>query len=366
MLPDDVPLVTGPAEERLSDRQLVDYRNHREDFLTWLYAFGKDPESAVGYSADTVLRTAYRVDQFYRWVWDQRGYTSSPSSEDADAYVRDLAMGEESNTHKSNTLSALKRLFKWREYERGGDSWEPEFTFSRNSPASQPRDYLTREERNQLREAALEYGSIPAYNDLSPDARTRWKRYLAQRFEKPMEEVVPADWSRANGWKIPSLVWVSLDCGLRPIEVERATTSWVDTENGVLRIPKEESSKNRDNWTVGLTDRTSDSLRRWLSERQNYSEYHGREALWLTREGNPYRSQSLRYVLQRICEEGDIATSDRSLSWYSLRHSVGTYMTREEGLAAAQVQLRHKSETTTMKYDQAPVEDRKDALERMG
>jgi integrase len=41
-------------------------------------------------------------------------------------------------------------------------------------------------------------------------------------------------------------------------------------------------------------------------------------------------------------------------------------MAREEGLAAAQAQLRHKSEQTTMKYDQAPIEDRKEALERMG
>ena len=233
MLPEDVPLVTGPAEERLSDRQLVDYRNHREDFLTWLYAFGKDPESAVGYSADTVLRTAYRVDQFYRWVWDQRGYTSSPSSEDADAYVRDLAMSEESNTHKSNTLSALKRLFKWRKYERGGDPWEPEFTFSRNSPASQPRDYLTREERNQLREAALEYGSIPpitishrrrvpAGSDISPNAsRNLWKRSSRQtgagltggksRPSSGSHSTVGSDLSRSSeqrpgGW-IPRMVY---------------------------------------------------------------------------------------------------------------------------------------------------------------
>jgi hypothetical protein len=41
-------------------------------------------------------------------------------------------------------------------------------------------------------------------------------------------------------------------------------------------------------------------------------------------------------------------------------------MTREEGLAAAQAQLRHKSEKTTMKYDQAPVEDRRSALDNMG
>lgn len=41
-------------------------------------------------------------------------------------------------------------------------------------------------------------------------------------------------------------------------------------------------------------------------------------------------------------------------------------MARKEGLAAAQAQLRHKSEKTIMKYDQAPIEDRKDALNKIG
>lgn len=54
------------------------------------------------------------------------------------------------------------------------------------------------------------------------------------------------------------------------------------------------------------------------------------------------------------------------MSWYTIRHSVGTYMAREEDLAAAASQLRHKSPETTMKYDQAPVDDRRDALDRMG
>lgn len=54
------------------------------------------------------------------------------------------------------------------------------------------------------------------------------------------------------------------------------------------------------------------------------------------------------------------------MSWYAIRHSVGTYMTREEDLAAAQAQLRHKSPETTMRYDQTPVEDRRDALDKMG
>ena len=41
-------------------------------------------------------------------------------------------------------------------------------------------------------------------------------------------------------------------------------------------------------------------------------------------------------------------------------------MTREEDLAAAQAQLRHQSPETTMRYDQTPVEDRRDALDNMG
>lgn len=366
MLPDGVMLVPEPSTERLTERQLLDYEHHREELLTWLWAFGKKPTRAEGYSAATLKRTAYRLDTFYRWVWNQRGYTTSVTHGDANGYAHELATGDASNVHKSNTISALKRLFKWKHYEYGEEQWEPRYTFSRNSSASQPRDFLTREERAILREQALEYGSIPGYNDLSPAERSRWKRHLSQRFGKPLEEVTPADWGRANGWKIPSLIWVSLDCGLRPIEVERASTHWVDTTNGVLRIPKEESSKNRDNWIVGLTDRTSEALSRWIEERRNYSKYDETDGLWLTREGNPYTSQSLRYLIHRLCDEAGISTEHRSLSWYSIRHSVGTYMTREDGLAATQAQLRHKSVQTTMRYDQTPVEDRKKALERMG
>jgi len=54
------------------------------------------------------------------------------------------------------------------------------------------------------------------------------------------------------------------------------------------------------------------------------------------------------------------------MSWYAIRHLTGTYMAREEGFAAAQTQPRHLSPESTMKYDQVPVEDRQDALDRMG
>ena len=363
--PEDIPVIPEPAEEYLNPRQCQAYREYREDFIEWLWVFGKNPEKADGYSKAVVKNTAYRTDQFSRWVWQNNEYTTNFTHSLADSYLRYLAGEDSSNSHKDKCAKAVKRLFKWYCFEKGGEEWEPKITFS-ESQSSKPQDYLTKNERKQIRESALEYGSIPAYNTVTPQERSQWKAYLAQRFGKPKSEIGLEDWDRANGWKIPSLVWVSLDSGLRPVEVERATLSWVDLENGVLRIPKEDSSKNRDNWIVGIRDQTTKVLARWLEERENYPQYSESDNIWLTREGNPYNSHSLSYLLKQLCKIAGIDTEHRSMSWYSIRHSVGTYMTREDGLAATRDQLRHQSKKTTMRYDQTPVEDRKDALERMG
>lgn len=365
MLPDDVPVVTRPAEKYLNPRQLHDYREHREAFLEWLFLSGKEPDRQEGYSHAVVRNTAYRVDKFYRWYWNQDGYTTDLGHDEADRYIRKLVGEDVSDSHRAKCLKALKRLFKWKAHERGGRLWEPKLSFT-DSSSNQPRDYFTQTERKAVREAALEYGSIPAHNTVSPEERSRWKGYLAQRFGKATDEIGLDDWNRANGWKIPSLVWTSLDAGLRPIEVKRAKVSWVDVQNGALRIPREESSKSSDNWIVGVREQTASALDRWLTERENYPMYDDESTLWMTREGNAYQSHSLNHVLNRLCEIAGISTETRNVSWYSIRHSTGTYMTREEDLAAAQAQLRHKSEQTTMQYDQTPVEDRKDALNRMG
>lgn len=278
--------------------------------------------------------------------------------------MREIAVSDQAPSSKDTVRKAIKRLFAWKAARRGGEEWSADWTFSDRS-ASNPRDYLTIDERRQIREAGLEYGSVPSRKSLSEDEREEWRAYLAQRFEKPKSEVTKEDWDRANGWKIPSMTWVSLDAGLRPIEVERAKTTWVDPDNGVLRIPHHDSSKNVDNWTVALSQRTATALSNWLDERKVREKYEDANRLWLTRHCNPYQSASLREVLHRLCEIAGIETENRQMSWYAIRHSLGTYLTREEDLAAAQAQLRHTSKQTTMKYDQVPVEDRQDALEQL-
>lgn len=128
-----------------------------------------------------------------------------------------LAHRDVSGIHKRNCQKALKMQYKWLHHERGLGEWDPEFTFTaeRNT---QPRDFLTLDERRAIQDAALEYGSIPSYNNLTPAERDRWKAHLAQRFDKPKSQVSPDDWDRANDWKIPSLVFTSLDAGFRPVE----------------------------------------------------------------------------------------------------------------------------------------------------
>jgi len=362
----DPALVPEANAEFLNEKQRMDYESHRENFIEWLAIFGKNPDAIEGYAEDTVYRTAYRCGKFDRWVWqEENGYTMPVSHDHADAYMRHLAYGDYSSTHMANTRDALNRYFKWRHHKFGEDEWEPELSISKDTNV-QPRDFLSVEERKQLRQAALNYGNIPAYDSLSPEARTRWKKHVAQRLRKPLEDVVPTDWDKVNGWKFTTIVWTSLDAGLRPAEVGRAKVSWVDIDNKMLRIPVEDSTKNVDNWPVSLSERTADALERWIAEREMYGHYDDTDALWLTREGNPYGPNSLRRLLHRLCEQTDIEIENRQMSWYTIRHSVGTYMTREEDLAAAKAQLRHKSVQTTTKYDAAPVEDRRDALNKMG
>jgi site-specific recombinase XerD len=360
------PLVAQPTAERLSERELLDYKDHKRSLLRWAYSLGKNPDKAEGYSKSVIDQMTYQIDAFYRWYWDEMGhYTTRVTTDDADDYMQEIAYGDTTNAHKSTVQKCLKRLYKYRDRELGEDAeWDPEHAFSETQ--NKPQDFLTIDERRAIREAALELGSVPTYDYLSPEERDHWKIHLAQRFEKPKSEVGPDDFDRANGWKVPSMVWTSLDAGLRPIEVGRAKTHWVDVDNKMLRIPKEESSKNVENWSVALSDRTAKALERWLRERPNHGRYDGTDALWLTQMENPYGSQSLRRLLRRLCEIAEIPTENRQMSWYTIRHSVGTYFAREEDLAAAQAQLRHKSIETTAKYDQVPVEDRREALDRMG
>ncbi|MFC7187523.1 tyrosine-type recombinase/integrase [Halorubrum yunnanense] len=323
-----INLVPEQNYKHLNEKQLVDYVEHRRRFVKWLREQGKHPEKREGYSDYTAYETSYKAARFDRWVWvEEERYTIPPTTSHADRYVADVvALRDVSNATKGKTEEALIRYLRWISETSHAPQWDHEQLFQSGGQDA-PRDYLTRRERRLVREQALE--------------------------------------SDDDGWKIATIVMTSLDAGLRPVEVGRARTEWVDIVNKLLRIPRGDSSKNKDNWRVSITERTATGLKHWLEERNNTDMYDGRDELWLTREATRYNSRALSRLLSRLCDDADIDTGGRSLTWYSIRHSTGTYMSHERGLKAAKSQLRHKSSHTTMKYDQVPVSDRRDALERM-
>lgn len=362
------PLVPADSSQMLNEKEEFDYETNREDLARWLLLEGKDPRDVEGYSTETAKRTMYRVAYFERFVWElEETYIPFPTSDHADRYMEALAYSEFSNSHKHCSQHSIKRYFKWRHHQHGEELWEPDRSFS-VSNSQKPQDYLTIQERAKIRRAALNYGSFISYNSVrgDPERRERLAPYVAEKVEKPIDMLSMNDWDGISSWKFTSMVWASLDAGLRPTEVEHAKVSWVDVENCALRIPKDESAKNRENWIVSIREKTAGALENWLHEREHRPQYDETDALWLTRRGNPYQSRQLGRLIRTLCDDAGIDYANRSMNWYSIRHSVGTFMTREEDLAATQEQLRHKRPETTMKYDGTPLDSRQDALDRMG
>lgn len=319
-----IKIVPGPNEEQLNEQQLADYRGYRYEFINWLRREGKNPEKVEGYSDYTVYETAYKCARFDRWVWGEEGrYAIPPTPEHATEYIdENVAYRDVKNSTKGKTEEALMRYFRWASKSSHVAEWDRDQRFLSGGDNA-PRDFLTRRERRLVREAALDTG---------------------------------------DSWKVASIVMASLDAALRPVEVARARPEWADHDNAVLRIPVEDSSKNKDNWRAALTSRTATALDHWLDERDADPMYDDRDELWLTREATPYGSRSLSRLLSRLCEDAGIEERGRDLTWYSIRHSTGTYLTDERDLKAAKDQLRHKSAKTTMKYDNVDVDARRGAL----
>ena len=349
----DFPLVAQETIEALDDqhaRAQSDYETWKRDLLEWLYFEGKDPDRLRGYSKDTLRNSNYKIDQVMRWLWNQRGYTTELTPEDADQLMRELGRySEYTDANLNNFVKVIKRIFAYYNHEKGkGIEWECDLTL--NEPSVTNRDYFKKDEFLALYEASLAHGTVKHYNACTRKERKELKSYLAQRYEKPKEEVGPDDFEEANSMQIPSIVSVSLDCGLRPVEVGRAKVDWVNFEDNTLDIPREESSKNDNNWKCVLSNKSFRALQTWLEERSSYEKYDGRDELWLNSKGNPYSSTSLNYLLNQLIERGGIKPAGRDLSWYSIRHGVATVWADEEKIHDAREQLRHKKVETTLGY----------------
>jgi len=357
---EDLPITTRNDTNYLTDKQLQTWEVKRKGFAKWLLERGKEPKSLEGYAEHTTKDTLYRTDQFARFVWNDKGFQMTFTHDEADSYIESLLLDNDcTNSHTEGTEKALKRLFKHQESNNDDyGEWDPEFHISNPDKKRSVNDVFSESEIEKIWTAALEYNNIPNYNDLTPEARSKWKAYLSMSLGKPKSEVTPADWKKVDNWKIPSLVKVGIDAAFRPVEVERSNVGWLDLDENRLLIPADESSKNDSNWRVGLGDMATRALENWMEQRDTMPKYDDTDAIWLTREGNPYSSSSLRYLILNLCEDAGINAENRSVSWYSVRHATGSYYAKNGTLSQAQEQLRHTSQETTKKYSHSTSEER--------
>ncbi|WP_135851102.1 site-specific integrase [Halorussus salinus] len=368
-----IQLVPDFFREEYSHRQVVDLEDHYHGYVVWLREQGKNPDEDEGIASSNVPIVFSRTVQFHRRVWEQLGkYTTRFTHEHADEYEQDLKddnVTKESGepyveSSKRKLQEAVVKYFLWVSWTKGGEPWKPSLTFSQSD--FQQSDYFTLEEREALYEAALTYDDLGRYSDLSPEARERQKGYLAQKLGKPKSDVTPDDFEQCRrSWEIPSLISASLDLGPRPKLIERCLLKWYKPAKGEFQIPKEGAVKNDQYWNNPVSSRTLRLLDRWEKQRSSLHKYDESEHLWLNREGNPYSSKTLNYLLDNLLEEAGIGQANRRLTWTSIRRSTGTYLAYVEGLHHAKCQLRHMSMQATLVYVEIPVEAYRDALDQL-
>ncbi|WP_348607278.1 tyrosine-type recombinase/integrase [Halobaculum rarum] len=357
------PIAKGTADalEDYAPLYAENYEDFKDNLITWLIREGKTPDEGKGYAEETARATHYRIDHAYRWKWEQTAEaTVEFTPDDADELMKVLVRLNKPDSELAKYQKSLKRLFKFANRVKGRDySWKPD-VITGDSGESMSRHYFKKYELGKIYQAAVDLSAFKSYNNqnMTPKERRRLKIHLSQRFEKPKEEVGPEDFKKANSWKYPSIVAVSCDAGLRPIEVGRAKVNWVNLQDGELVIPKEEATKGDKTWEVGLSSRAVSALERWLNERDSLKKYDGRDELWLTKYGNTYTTQSLNDYLPKLIEEAEIEARNRKLTWYSIRRGVATLWANEEGIHNAKEQLRHASIETTERYVHSDSETR--------
>ncbi|WP_202613823.1 hypothetical protein [Halostella pelagica] len=155
---------------------------------------GKNPKKVKQYSPCTVSNTSNRTACFDKWAWENRGgYKTPPDEDDARVYIEQVTFRDVTESTKGKILEELGRYSKWLQYKFSRDEWEFARNFQSGGSSNGPRDFLTKPKRRKSRRAALGKDSTPNY--------------------ETVQDLLEPD---PDSWKFTSLVWTSLDAGLRP------------------------------------------------------------------------------------------------------------------------------------------------------
>lgn len=371
---DELTIVSEALYEQLSPPMALVVDTALNNFEDWMREMGRSPQRNKGLSESTVQNNLRRIDQILRFCLEEGIIPDEKvdllaSDEAKDEFVQRLAANEMTKSNgepydegsRRKFVDVLKKLNEYRVYHHDIDPWECDVSFSATTHESP--DYFTEEEFATLRAHARDYSRLPPRSELSPEERLQYRREVAQRLSVPLEAVDERTWHRLHeDFERRSLFLVTMDTGLRPVEVRRAKTDWLRLDKGVLHIPREDAAKSEASWEPVLRDETVTVLQQWLDQRSTLARYAGSDRLWLNNAGNPFQSGPLNDVFDSLLETADISRENRDLTWYSLRHTVGEHVREHGDIRHAKEQLRQKSEAALLQYGGPSVEKRQETL----
>lgn len=354
----NVGAVNDTLRERLNKNQFTLYKDWQLAVLRWAFDRGRRPGRRKGYARNSMPHIKSAVERFSVWLYAECGFTVEFTEEHLDDYWYYQLGRDTKLDSKRRELLNVRLALKQRGKEWGIPESEEVYRDITEEEADPGfRDWYRDYELKDIKAASLDLHTTPNRKKLSEEEIEEWGAYLAQRLEKPKNKLTDEDWE-AESWKIPSLVYVSCDIGLRPCEVTRAQVYWADIEGDskpYIRIPRKEDSKlGKKNRNCRLSVDAAKILERWISERETLPEYKYTDALWLTSEGNRYVSSTLRRtVMIPLQREAGINVDKRENGWYMIRRGLGTDIVNKGGdISLLMQQLRIDRYETALRYVQ--------------
>ncbi|OSP07332.1 hypothetical protein B9H04_08240 [Halorubrum ezzemoulense DSM 17463] len=374
----NVPEVRESLQRRLNELELELFEDWRIEFCRWAYDRGKKPDQQIGYAYNSMRDIINRVERFCEWLYIGEEIRNKNKSNDFDLdefiaertgeeftieftpeqlnqywyYLKreDNLLGTSRRTANSASLVLKQQEIDW-EIPNSDEVYE-QIETEEGDPGF--RDYCRDYELKAIKYASLRLYTVPDRSELSEDEVDEWAARLAQRLEKPKYALSGDDWD-ANSWKIPSLVHLSTDLGLRPCEIYASRMKWLDTkreDDAYLRIPKEEDSKaGKKHRECKISPTSARVINKWKDEREQLPEYEGSDAVWLTRRKNPYGAGSLRYLMIQLQKEAGIDVESRENGWYMIRRGVGTdIINKGEDITTLMQMLRINRVETAQRY----------------
>ena len=354
----NVGTVSDRLKEQLNKNQFTLYKDWQLALLRWLFDRGRRLTRRKGYARNSMPHIKSAVERFSVWTYANSGFTTEFTEKHLDDYWYYQLGRDTKLDSKRRELLNVRLILK-----PSGKEWEipesEEFYRDIAEEEADPgfRDWFRDYELKDIKAASTVLHTTPDRETLSEEEIQENGAYLAQRLEKPKNELTEEDWE-AESWKVPSLVFVSCDIGLRPCEVNRAQVYWVDIDGKdkpYIRIPREEDSKlGKKNRSCRLSVGAARVLQLWLDERKTLPEYEGTDALWLTSEGNRYVSSTLRRtIMMPLQREAGINVDKRENGWYMIRRGLGTDIVNKGGdISLLMQQLRIDRYETAMRYVQ--------------